>query len=307
MAELAVKNCYVRPVLKDGQENLLIFKDLRHPVVEKLVSNNNFVPNDIQITEDIILGIITGPNMGGKSTFCRSVALAVIMAQAGSFVPAKAAEISLRDRIFARVGANDDLGSGQSTFMVEMNEVANILRYATPHSLVILDEVGRGTSTYDGLSMAWAVSEYLVKELQAKTLFATHYHELTQLEELLPGIQNLSVAAREKGEEIIFLHKIVVGPADKSYGIQVGRLAGLPLEVIGRAREILRSMEAKKEENLNISLETSSTVKEIKQEYIGSPAEDCIKELLALDLNRITPLEALNRLHQLKQIVKKIY
>jgi DNA mismatch repair protein MutS len=305
MAELAVKNCYVRPVLKDGQENLLIFKDLRHPVVEKLVSNNNFVPNDIQITEDIILGIITGPNMGGKSTFCRSVALAVIMAQAGSFVPAKAAEISLRDRVFARVGANDDLGSGQSTFMVEMNEVANILRYATPHSLVILDEVGRGTSTYDGLSMAWAVSEYLVKELQAKTLFATHYHELTQLEELIPGIQNLSVAAREKGEEIIFLHKIVVGPADKSYGIQVGRLAGLPLEVIGRAREILRSMEAKKEENLNISLETSSTVKEIKQEYIGSPAEDCIKELLALDLHSITPLEALNRLHQLKQIVKK--
>jgi len=305
MAELAVKNCYVRPILKDRQENHLYIKDLRHPVVEKLVSNNNYVPNDLLISKEINLGIITGPNMGGKSTFCRSIALAIIMAQAGSFVPAKVAEISLRDRVFARIGANDDIGSGQSTFMVEMIEVANILHHATPYSLVILDEVGRGTSTYDGLSMAWAVSEYLVKQLHTKTLFATHYHELTQLEELLPGIKNLSAAVREKGEEIIFLHKIVDGPADKSYGIHVGRLAGLPVEVIERAKEILLSMEAEQTEDLSILPKQSCKVVKKKQKVISSAEDECIKELIALDLDSITPLCALNILHQLKQIAKK--
>ena len=228
LAEVAVQNSYVRPQLLEQEENYLHFVDLRHPVVEKVLPEAAYVPNDLSMSDEVDFYIITGPNMGGKSTYCRSVALAVIMAQMGSFVPAKEAVISLRDRVFARVGASDDLRSGQSTFMVEMNEVANILNHATPYSLVVLDEVGRGTSTCDGLSMAWAISEYLIKELKSKTLFATHYHELTCLSNIYEGIKNLSVAVQEKGEEIVFLHKIIPGATDKSYGIQVAKLAGFP-------------------------------------------------------------------------------
>lgn len=305
LAELAVKNDYVSPILNEKSKNILLFKELRHPVVEKLVNGSNYVPNEFLMPAEINLSIITGPNMGGKSTFCRSVALAVIMAQAGSFVPARFAEISLRDRIFARVGASDDLGSGQSTFMVEMNEVANILRYATPYSLVILDEVGRGTSTYDGLSMAWAVSEYLVTKLKAKTLFATHYHELTRLEKLLPGIENLSVSVREKGEEIIFLHKIIAGPADKSYGIQVGRLAGLPAEVISRAKEILLEMEKEQPAGTNIQAVKENDIRSnIQQDILNRSDIECIKQLIGLNLDNLTPLDALNILYTLKEKCK---
>lgn len=303
MAELAVRNDYARPVLNAKELNSLSFTELRHPVVEKLISGNSYVPNDLHIPSEVVLSIITGPNMGGKSTFCRSAALAVIMAQTGSFVPAKYAEISLRDRIFARVGASDDLGSGHSTFMVEMNEVANILRHATLYSLVILDEVGRGTSTYDGLSMAWAVSEYLAKQIKAKTLFATHYHELTRLEDLLAGIKNLSVSVREKGEEIIFLHKIIAGPADKSYGIQVGRLAGLPADVISRAKSVLSEME--KERSGQTHVRSCKNDLFLTEQQTDTKEAECIKRLRGLNLDSLTPLEALQTLYKLKNICDK--
>ena len=305
MAEVAVRNNYIRPRLLDKDDNYLHFKELRHPVVEKLATDNVFVPNDLEMSNDINLYIITGPNMGGKSTFCRSVALAVIMAQAGSFVPAKEASISIRDRVFARVGASDDLGSGQSTFMVEMNEVANILRHASSNSLVILDEVGRGTSTYDGLSMAWSVSEYLVRVLKTKTLFATHYHELTQLAQIFPSIKNLSLAVREKGDEIIFLYKIIDGPSDKSYGIQVGRLAGLPGAVIGRAKEILAQLETEHLEKPEKP--ESPAAAPPAPGAVDSPCHPQVKAYLealaGTDLHKMTPLEALNRLYQLKQLL----
>ena len=304
MAEIAVRNNYVRPRLLDKEENHLHFRELRHPVVEKLAANTAFVPNDIEMDRDINLFIITGPNMGGKSTFCRSVALAVIMAQSGSFVPAREASIALRDRVFARVGASDDLGSGQSTFMMEMNEVANILRHASANSLVILDEVGRGTSTYDGLSMAWSVSEYLVKSLKTKTLFATHYHELTQLARIFPSIENLSLAVQEKGDEISFLYRIVSGPSDKSYGIQVGRLAGLPGAVIGRAKEILELLEKEHFEKPELPAASPPQPQSAAGEPACRPQVIAYLEALAgADLHNMTPLEALNRLYRLQQVL----
>jgi DNA mismatch repair protein MutS len=243
LGETAVKRRYCRPVMLEQQTQVLRFTDLRHPVVEEILDSPGFVPNDLDMDPDSRLFVITGPNMGGKSTYCRSAALAVIMAQMGSFVPASQARIAIRDRVFARVGASDDLRSGQSTFMVEMNEVAHILRHATPFSLVILDEVGRGTGTYDGMSVAWAVSEYLAGVLGAKTLFATHYLELTQLAEKIPQIKNLSLTVREEGEQIVFLHKILPGAADRSYGVHVARLAGLPGAVIEQAYLILKDLE----------------------------------------------------------------
>jgi len=301
---VAVQNNYVRPALYPQEENIIHFKELRHPVVEKTAAVHAYVPNDLLMDKDTGMYIITGPNMGGKSTYCRSAALAVIMAQMGSFVPAKEAAISLRDRVFARVGASDDLASGQSTFMVEMNEVANILNQATRYSLVILDEVGRGTSTYDGLSMAWAVSEYLVRNVQAKTLFATHYHELTQLDQVYPGVKNISVAVKEKGEEIIFLHKIVQGPADKSYGIQVGRLAGLPATVINRAKEVLAILE-----NEHIDQEISKDLPEDWQEpaeqlVISPELQQYLQSILQLRLDTLTPLESLNKLYEIQEALK---
>jgi DNA mismatch repair protein MutS len=233
---------YCRPELTDGLR--LSIADGRHPVLDQCLVEEKFVPNDVELdgAQNRLL-IITGPNMAGKSTYIRQVALLALMAQIGSYLPASRAEIGLADRIFTRVGASDDLSRGQSTFMVEMNEAANILNNATERSLVILDEIGRGTSTFDGLSIAWSIAEHLHDRTRARTLFATHYHELTELEMTRPGAKNYNVAVREWNEQIIFLRKIVPGGADKSYGIQVARLAGLPPEVIARAREVLSNLE----------------------------------------------------------------
>jgi DNA mismatch repair protein MutS len=244
LADRALTNRYVQPAM-DESDRLLI-RDGRHPVVEQMPDAERFVPNDTQLDGSANqLAILTGPNMAGKSTYIRQVALLVIMAQMGSFVPAAAAEIGLVDRVFTRVGASDDLARGRSTFMVEMQETANILHNATPRSLIVLDEIGRGTSTFDGISIAWAVAEHLHNNpsTKAKTLFATHYHELTDLALTMTGVKNYNVLVREKGDSIVFLRKIVPGAADKSYGIQVARLAGLPVEVIDRAREILTNLE----------------------------------------------------------------
>jgi DNA mismatch repair protein MutS len=242
LAETARLFHYCRPVLNDGLR--LVIKDGRHPVLDQNLVDEKFVPNDTELDgEKLRLAVITGPNMAGKSTYIRQVALIVLMAQTGSFVPASSAEIGMVDRIFTRVGANDDLARGQSTFMVEMNETANIVNNATERSLVILDEIGRGTSTFDGLSIAWSVAEFLHDKIKARALFATHYHELTKLAEERSGVGNFNVAVREWNEQIIFLRKIVPGGADKSYGIQVARLAGLPKEILDRAKEILAHLE----------------------------------------------------------------
>jgi DNA mismatch repair protein MutS len=243
LAETARLFRYCRPELNDSLR--LVIKDGRHPVLDQNLVDEKFVPNDTELDgENIRMAIVTGPNMAGKSTYIRQVALIVLMAQIGSFVPAESAEVGLVDRIFTRVGANDDLARGQSTFMVEMNETANIINNATDRSLVILDEIGRGTSTFDGLSIAWSVAEFLYDKIKARTLFATHYHELTKLAEDRKGVCNLNVAVREWNEQIIFLRKIISGGADKSYGIQVARLAGLPKEVLDRAKEILAHLES---------------------------------------------------------------
>src|SRR5438132_852601 len=243
LAETARLFRYCRPELNDSLR--LVIKDGRHPVLDQNLIEEKFVPNDTELDgENIRMAIVTGPNMAGKSTYIRQVALIVLMAQIGSFVPAASAEIGLVDRIFTRVGANDDLARGQSTFMVEMNETSNIVNNATERSLVILDEIGRGTSTFDGLSIAWSVAEFLHDKIKARTLFATHYHELTKLAAERKGVCNFNVAVREWNEQIIFLRKIVPGGADKSYGIQVARLAGLPKEILDRAKEILSHLEA---------------------------------------------------------------
>jgi len=243
-AENALTRRYVRPIMNDGDG--LIIRDGRHPVVEQMPEAERFVPNDTTLNgSDHQLIVITGPNMAGKSTYIRQVALITIMAHIGSFVPASAAEIGRVDRVFTRVGASDDLARGRSTFMVEMQETANILNNATPRSLIVLDEIGRGTSTFDGISIAWSVAEFLCTRptVRARTLFATHYHELTDLSRTLPGVQNANVLVKEQGDRITFLRKIVPGAADKSYGIHVARLAGLPQTVLERAQEILRNLE----------------------------------------------------------------
>ena len=242
LAETARLFRYCRPMLNETFR--LVIKDGRHPVLDQNLVEEKFVPNDTSLDgENMRLAVITGPNMAGKSTYIRQVALIVLMAQIGSFVPAESAEIGLVDRIFTRVGANDDLSRGQSTFMVEMNETSNIVNNATERSLVILDEIGRGTSTFDGLSIAWSVAEFLHDKIKARTLFATHYHELTKLAEERAGVCNFNVAVREWNDQIIFLRKIVPGGADKSYGIQVARLAGLPKEILDRAKDILSHLE----------------------------------------------------------------
>jgi DNA mismatch repair protein MutS len=243
LAETARLFRYCRPELNDSLR--LAIKDGRHPVLDHNLVEEKFVPNDTELDgENVCMAIVTGPNMAGKSTYIRQVALIVLMAQIGSFVPAENAEVGLVDRIFTRVGASDDLARGQSTFMVEMNETANIINNATERSLVILDEIGRGTSTFDGLSIAWSVAEFLYDKIKARTLFATHYHELTKLAEDRKGVCNLNVAVREWNEQIIFLRKIIPGGADKSYGIQVARLAGLPKEILDRAKEVLAHLES---------------------------------------------------------------
>ena len=243
MSETARLFNYCRPLLNESRA--LYIKDGRHPVLDQVAGGERFVPNDVALEpEQARLHIITGPNMAGKSTYIRQVALLTLMAQTGSFIPAASAEIGLVDRIFTRVGASDDLSRGQSTFMVEMNETAMIVNNATPRSLIILDEIGRGTSTFDGLSLAWSIAEYLHDTIGARALFATHYHELTALAKSRAGVKNYNVAVREWNDQVIFLRKIIAGAADKSYGIHVARLAGLPDEIITRARVILAHLES---------------------------------------------------------------
>ena len=313
LAEVAAVNDYTKPHVHDGDE--LTVLDGRHPVVERMASSGpaspgggGFVPNDVTLDGRACqLVILTGPNMGGKSTYLRQVALLCIMAQAGSFVPAREAKIPLIDRIFARVGASDNIARGQSTFMVEMQETASILHSATSRSLVVLDEIGRGTSTFDGLSIAWAVAEDLATNprMRPKTLFATHYHELTDLADATPGVVNFHVAAREWKDDIIFLRKIVPGRADRSYGIQVARLAGIPSEVIARAREILQALE--RDELSRGGRPSLSGTPSEPQRQLGlfqppTPIDDKLRTALgALDVERITPLEALALLAELKK------
>ena len=312
LSEVARKNHYVRPkITTDGAIDI---KGGRHPVVERMIENEAFVPNDTVLdNRKKRISIITGPNMAGKSTYMRQTALIVLMAQIGSFVPAKSAKIGVVDRIFTRVGASDDLASGQSTFMVEMTEVANILRSATAKSLLILDEIGRGTSTFDGLSIAWAVIEYVAdrKIIGAKTLFATHYHELTELEGKLDGVNNYCIAVKEKGDGIVFLRKIVKGGADKSYGIQVARLAGVPEAVLSRAQQLLGELSSA---DITAAIENIAGAPRVKSKSIHYDEvdlsqmslfdtvsdADVIKELSEMDLQTMTPIDALNELYRLQ-------
>jgi DNA mismatch repair protein MutS len=304
LAEVAVRYSYVRPTL--NMESAIDISEGRHPVVERGLDEGNFVPNDVFLSnDDTQLIVLTGPNMSGKSTYLRQVALIVLLAQIGSFVPAASATIGLVDRIFTRIGAREDLPAGQSTFMVEMVETANILNNATPRSLIILDEIGRGTSTYDGLAIARAVAEYIhsYPRLGAKTLFATHYHELVELASFLPRVKNFNVSVSERGGEVTFLYKIVPGGVDKSYGIHVGKLAGLPKSVVHRAQEVLDELE---EGSRNLA-ETSPKAQRrpkhpppIQIPLLG-PKSPLLEELEKLDIDSMTPLEAITRLYELQK------
>jgi DNA mismatch repair protein MutS len=304
LAEVAVQSGYCRPqILEDGAIRI---EDGRHPVVEKMIAGERFVPNTIEMDNAAhqVL-IITGPNMAGKSTVLRQVALSVIMAQMGSFVPARRAGLGIVDRIFTRVGALDNLSQGQSTFMVEMQETANILHHATEHSLVIMDEIGRGTSTFDGLSIAWAVAEYLhdLRDKGVKTLFATHYHELTELAERKPRVTNLNIAVREWNDEIIFLRKLVPGGTNRSYGIQVARLAGVPAEVIARAKKILWNIENGEHGFAWPDLSARASRSSAVQLDLFRPADSkVIEKLRELDIARTSPIEALNLLNRLQEM-----
>ncbi|HSM23353.1 MAG TPA: DNA mismatch repair protein MutS, partial [Anaerolineaceae bacterium] len=294
-AEAASIGNYCKPELSNS--SILSIENGRHPVVEKTLHGKRFIPNDSIFEEGEIIRIITGPNMSGKSTFLRQVALIVLMAQIGSYVPASKATIGTTDRIFTRIGAQDEIHAGQSTFMVEMIETANILNHATPQSLLILDEIGRGTSTYDGLSIAWAVIEYIHNHpnIRSRTLFATHYHELTQLSGLLPGIRNYNVAVSEADNNVVFLHKIIPGGADRSYGIHVGQLAGLPRPVIQRSAEILKQLEISSGKAITISPETPQQMLLFPE---NNPMIEALKEL---DINSLSPIEALNKLYEWKK------
>ena len=305
LASLAVENRYIMPEITDSLE--LKITDGRHPVLDRKLVGESFVPNDVNLDgiNDKIM-VITGPNMAGKSTYIRQIALLVLMAQMGSFIPAREAVIGTVDRIFTRVGASDELSRGQSTFMVEMNETSNILNNATERSLIILDEVGRGTSTFDGVSIAWAITEYIYQHIKARTLFATHYHELTELSILFPGIKNYNIAVKEWGDEIIFLRKIVEGGTDKSYGIHVARLAGIPKEVIQRARIILNNLEAA---TLDVNgkpkfapMKSAQDKKQTAQLKLFVSKQDMvIEEIKKLDTTKISPIDALNKLDELKK------
>jgi DNA mismatch repair protein MutS len=295
LAEAAALNGYVKPEVVG--EDMLDIHEGRHPVVEQLLISERFVPNDAVYDAEERIRIITGPNMSGKSTFLRQVALIVLMAQIGSYVPADAARIGLVDRIFTRIGAQDEIYAGQSTFMVEMVEMANILHHATNRSLLILDEIGRGTSTYDGVSIAWAVVEYIHNHpgLRAKTLFATHYHELTQLADLLPGVRNYNVAVSEADNKVVFLHTIVPGGADQSYGIHVGQLAGLPGPVVQRASEILQQLEESSGKAVRIDPQAP------QQLAFFPETNPLLADLDQLDMNTLSPIEALNKLFEWKR------
>ncbi len=316
LAYVAEQNHYCRPKLNEN--GTIDIKGGRHPVVEKMIHNDMFISNDTYLdNHKQRISIITGPNMAGKSTYMRQSALIVLMAQIGSFVPADSANIGIVDRIFTRVGASDDLASGQSTFMVEMTEVANILRNATSNSLLILDEIGRGTSTFDGLSIAWAVVEHISnpKLLGAKTLFATHYHELTELEGKLNNVNNYCIAVKEKGDDIVFLRKIVPGGADKSYGIQVAKLAGLPDSVLERAKVIVEELSANDISDIakNIQVDTAGKKKKNQLDEVDMTQmslfdtvkdDDIIAELGSIDISHLTPIEAMNKLYELQNKVK---
>lgn len=317
LSYIAERNHYVRPVL--NEKGIIDIKAGRHPVVEQMIQNDMFISNDTYLDNGKhCIAVITGPNMAGKSTYMRQTALIVLLAQIGSFVPAEKANIGIVDRIFTRVGASDDLASGQSTFMVEMNEVANILRNATSNSLLVLDEIGRGTSTFDGLSIAWAVIEHISnrKILGAKTLFATHYHELTELEGKMDNVNNYCIAVKEKGDDIVFLRKIIKGGADKSYGIQVAKLAGVPDMVIDRAREIVNQLSdndiTEKVQNIEINIKNDKA-KPVKYDEVDLEQislfdtvkdEDVLKELTEIDIQNLTPVDALNTLYRLQNKLK---
>ena len=312
------RNRYVRPKL--NEKGVIDIKDGRHPVVEQMITGDMFIANDTFLDNSHhCISVITGPNMAGKSTYMRQTALIVLMAQIGCFVPAKSANIGIVDRIFTRVGASDDLASGQSTFMVEMNEVANILRNATSGSLLILDEIGRGTSTFDGLSIAWAVIEHISnrKLLGAKTLFATHYHELTELEGKMNNVNNYCIAVKERGDDIVFLRKIIKGGADKSYGIQVAKLAGVPDMVIDRAKEIVEQLTdndiIEKIQNITVDVKDVKTKKPPRMDEIELSQmslfdtvkdEDVLKELMEVEVNTLAPIDALNVLYRLQNKLK---
>ncbi len=292
LGEVAALEGYNRPEVNEGSG--LEIHEGRHPVVEQLLSNDRYIPNDVIFEKGEVVRVITGPNMAGKSTYLRQAALIVLMAQMGSFVPAASAKIGLVDRIFTRIGAQDEIHAGQSTFMVEMVEAANILHHATSRSLLILDEIGRGTSTYDGLSIAWGIIEYIHNHphLRAKTLFATHYHELTQLADLLPGIRNYNVAVSEAEHKVVFLHKIIAGGADRSYGIHVAQLAGLPAPVIGRANEIMAELEKTSGRAVKINPQAA------QQAMLFPETSPLLDELKKLDVNSLSPIEALNKLFE---------
>ncbi len=315
-AETADRENYCRPEIKNDNSSEINICDGRHPVVEKMNLQDEFVPNDALINcEDDLLLVITGPNMAGKSTYMRQVALMILMAQAGSFVPAKSATFSIVDKLFTRVGASDDLASGQSTFMVEMSEVANILSNATSKSFLILDEIGRGTSTFDGLSIAWAVLEYIANNLKCRSMFATHYHELTELEGIVSGVKNYCVDVKKKGDDIVFLRKMKRGGADGSYGISVAALAGIPKVVTLRAKEILEQLEEQdskskgknKSKNKNISHENAGDTQLDLLSFTANSVmqDEIISELKEIDVQSLTPIEALNVLYRLHQKAEK--
>ena len=306
LANVASDNNYTRPEI--NQSSKIILKDSRHPVVEALLSGAPFVPNDVTLDNDSNrVAIITGPNMAGKSTYMRQVALIVLMAQMGSFVPASYAEIGVVDSIFTRVGASDDLASGQSTFMVEMNEVANIVKKATKNSLLILDEIGRGTSTYDGMSIARAVLEFVAdkKKLGAKALFATHYHELTVMENLLDGVKNYNIAVKKRGDDITFLRRIIPGGADDSYGIEVAKLAGLPDWIIKRAKEILKELTSGKTDDKEtfVNISPHSSEDDMQLNLLDTSSNAVTDKLKSVDVNTLTPIEAMNLLYELKNMI----
>ena len=305
-AQVSVKNNYTRPEIND--KGVIRISEGRHPVIEALLKNELFVPNDTLLDcNENRMAVITGPNMAGKSTYMRQIAIIVIMAQMGCFVPAKSADIGIVDSIFTRVGASDDLASGQSTFMVEMNEVAEILKFSTKNSLVILDEIGRGTSTFDGMSIARAVVEYISdkKRIGAKTLFATHYHELSELEGTVEGVKNYNIAVKKRGDDITFLRRIVRGGADGSYGIEVAKLAGIPENVIKRAKTILKTLE----DNDLMKPKTTADIPEpefedIQISFESNAKDEIMDRLKALDINTLTPIEAMGILYELADKAK---
>jgi len=298
---VAAHHDYIKPTLNN--DDIIDIKGGRHPIVEQSIGSDNFVPNDTYLcNDDTQLIILTGPNMSGKSTYLRQVVLIILLAQIGSFVPADSANVGIVDRIFTRIGAQEDLAAGQSTFMVEMTEAANILNNATPRSFIILDEIGRGTSTYDGLSIAWAVAEFIHNhpELGAKTLFATHYHELVDLADILPRVKNFNVAVAEEGGKVIFLHKIVPGGTDRSYGIHVAQLAGLPRSVITRAQEVLAELEGHPSRKGKVSRQKASL------QFPLFPKDSILAdEIGRLDIDSMSPLEAITKLYELKRIAQE--